>query len=121
MTTTVKTTRSTAAPDARMPGAAFGFPVPDMMMMGGWLSNAQALQLEWTSFVARRMEHDRRAMQRFARCRDLMEAAKVHQDWFSEAVLEYFEEGRRVAALAAEPTGAASTPKLRTVKVAAVA
>jgi hypothetical protein len=84
--------------------------MPDVM--NSWLSmaatNAQAMQTEWASFVARRLEHDRATMQRFAGCRDMIEAAKVQQDWFSEAVGSYLEEGRRFAAIAMEPTRAAA-------------
>jgi hypothetical protein len=84
--------------------------LPDMM--GSWFtaatSNAHALQTEWASFMARRLEHDRATMQRFAGCRDLIEAAKVQQDWFAEAMGAYLEEGRRIAAMTLEPTRAAA-------------
>ena len=106
--------------EARMPGGgAFALPdVPDMM--SGWMmlasGNAQAWQSEWTNFVARRMEQDRLAIQRFTRCRNLLEAAKVQQDWYSEAVASYLEEGRRFAAIAAEPTMAAQK-SMRVVQV----
>jgi hypothetical protein len=84
-------------------------PFPDFPdVMSNWMtaaaSNAQAIQTEWASFVARRLEHDRTTMQRFASCRDFMEAAKVQQDWFAEAMGSYLEESRRFAAIAMEPT-----------------
>jgi hypothetical protein len=87
-------------------GDAFALPdVPDMMT--GWVSltssNLQAWQTELTNFVARRLEQDRLTMQRLASCRDLMQAARVQQDWFADACVSYLEESRRLAAIAIEP------------------
>ena len=99
--------------EARTPGGdAFALPdLPDVMT--GWVSltssNMQAWQTELTNFVARRLEHDRVTMQRFATCRDLMQAARVQQDWFADAFASYLEESRRLAAIAIEPAAAAAT------------
>jgi hypothetical protein len=94
--------------------------LPDMM--GSWFtaatSNAHALQTEWASFMARRLEHDRATMQRFAGCRDLIEAAKVQQDWFAEAMGSYIEESRRFAAIALEPTKVAAGQTARYAEAA---
>lgn len=99
------TVRSTRAFEGR---EDIGALIPDMM--GGWLNmavaNTRAMQSEWASFLARRLEHDRVMMQRFAGCRDLMEAARVQQDWMAEATGAYLEEGRRIAAIAFESTKA---------------
>jgi hypothetical protein len=109
-----KTRKPPAAAGMRIPGGeAFALPdLPDMM--SGWVTlttaNARAWQAEWTNFVTRRMEHDRLTMQRFATCRDLMEAAKVQQDWMAEAATAYLEEGRRMAAIATEPALTRSRP-----------
>jgi hypothetical protein len=103
----LKTPKTVADMEAHSPGGdAFVFPdLPDMM--SGWMtlatSNLQAWQSEWTNFVATRIEHDRLTLQRLASCRDLMEAAKVQQDWFAEATASYLEEGRRFAAIASTP------------------
>jgi hypothetical protein len=99
--------------DARAPGGD-AFAVPDMPdVMTGWVSmtssNMQAWQTEVTNFVARRLEHDRLTMQRFASCRDLMQAARVQQDWFADAFAAYLEESRRLAAIAIEPATIAAT------------
>jgi hypothetical protein len=97
-------------------GDAFAMPdIPDMMT--GWVSmtssNMQAWQTELTNFVARRLEHDRLTMQRFASCRDLMQAARVQQDWFADALASYLEESRRLAAIAIEPATIAATKASR--------
>ena len=68
--------------------------------MTGWVSltssNMQAWQTgQLTNFVARRLEHDRMTMQRFASCRDVVQAARVQQDWFADAFASYLEESRR--------------------------
>jgi hypothetical protein len=115
MTAPVKTPKTLAELGAHNPGGdAFAFPVfPDVM--SGWMSlataNVQTWQSEWTNFIARRMEQDRLAMQRFASCRDILEVAKVQQDWFAETMAEYLSESRRLAAIAAEP---AKTPAAKT-------
>jgi Phasin protein len=99
--------------EARTPGGdAFVLPdLPDVMTR--WVSltssNMQAWQTEMTNFVARRFEHDRVTMQRFASCRDLMQAARVQQDWFADAFAAYLEESRRLAAIAIEPATVAAT------------
>jgi len=97
-------------------GDAFALPdIPDMMT--GWVSltssNMQAWQMELTNFVARRLEQDRLTMQRFADCRDLIQAAKVQQDWFADAFAAYLEESRRLAAIAIEPATIAATTARR--------
>ena len=97
-------------------GDAYALPdIPDMMT--GWVSlsstNMQAWQTELTSFVARRLEHDRMTMQRFASCRDLMQAARVQQDWFADAFAADLEESRRLAAIAIEPATVAATTMRR--------
>jgi hypothetical protein len=100
--------------DARTPGGD-AFALPDMMT--GWVSmtssNMQAWQTELTNFVARRLEHDRLTMQRFASCRDVMQAARVQQDWFADALASYLEESRRLAAIAIEPATIAATKASR--------
>ena len=108
-----KTPRTVDEIGAHAPGGeAFALPdIPDMMT--GWVSltstNMQAWQTELTSFVARRLEQDRLTMQRFASCRDLMQAARVQQDWFADAFAAYLEESRRLAAIAIEPATIAAT------------
>lgn len=103
--------------EAHHPGGdAFVLPdLPDMMT--GWVSltssNMQTWQTELTNFVARRLEHDRVTMQRFATCRDLMQAARVQQDWFADAFAAYLEESRRLAAIAIEPATVAATTARR--------
>ena len=103
--------------EAHAPGGdAFALPdLPDVMT--GWVSltssNMQAWQTELTSFVARRLEHDRMTMQRFASCRDMMQAARVQQDWFADAFASYLEESRRLAAIAIEPAAVAATTARR--------
>jgi hypothetical protein len=112
-----KTPRTPEEIEARSPGGdAFVLPdLPDMMT--GWVSltstNMQAWQTELTNFVARRLEHDRLTMQRFASCRDLMQAARVQQDWFADAFASYLEESRRLAAIAIEPATVAATTARR--------
>jgi hypothetical protein len=108
-----KTPRTADEIQAHSPGGdAFALPdIPDMMT--GWVSltstNMQAWQTELTNFVARRLEQDRLTMQRFASCRDLMQAARVQQDWFADAFAAYLEESRRLAAIAIEPATVAAT------------
>jgi hypothetical protein len=103
----LKTPKAVADMEAHSPGFdAFMFPdLPDMM--SGWMAlattNVHTWQTEWTNFVAARIEHDRATLQRLAGCRDLLEAAKVQQEWFAEATAAYLEEGRRIAAIAVTP------------------
>lgn len=111
-----RTSRTADEIEARSPGGdAFALPdFPDMMT--GWVSmtssSMQAYQTELTNFVARRLEHDRETMQRLSSCRDLMQAARVQQDWFADAFASYLEESRRLAAIAIEPaTAAAATAR----------
>lgn len=117
MAVSPKTPRSVDELDGRNPGGdAFAVPdIPDMMT--GWMSltssNLQAWQTELTNFMARRLEHDRLTMQRFAGCRDLAQAAKVQQDWFADACAAYLEESRRLASIAIEPATIAATSARR--------
>lgn len=112
MAVSPKTPRALDEIETRNPGGdAFALPdLPDMMT--GWMSltssNVQAWQTELSNFMARRLEHDRLTMQRFANCRDLVQAAKVQQDWFADAFAAYVEESRRLAAIAIEPATAMS-------------
>lgn len=113
MAVSPKTPRSVDEIEARNPGGD-AFAVPDLPdMMTGWMSitssNVQAWQTEMTNFMARRLEHDRQTMQRFAGCRDLVQAAKVQQDWFADAFAAYLEESRRLAAIAIDPAAIAAT------------
>jgi len=108
-----RTPRTADESEGHSPGGdAFALPdFPDMMT--GWVSmtssNMQAFQTELTNFVARRLEHDRATMQRLSSCRDLMQAARVQQDWFADAFASYFEESRRLTAIAIEPAAVAAT------------
>lgn len=122
MTAAVKTSKTAAGPESQTPGFdAFAFPdMPDVM--SGWLSmtstNVQAWQTEWTNFLARRLEHDRQTLQRFARCRDPIEAAKVQLDWSAETMAAYFDESRRLAAIATDTTHSAARKASRVPEVA---
>jgi hypothetical protein len=120
-----KTARPADDIGAHNPGGD-AFALPDMPdMMTGWMSmtssNMQAWQNELTNFWARRLEHDRLTMQRMAGCRDVMQAARLQQDWFADALASYLEEGRRLTAIAIEPAAAAATTARRGGRLAEIA
>lgn len=98
-----KTVKSLEQMEAKSPGGdAFVFPdMPDVV--SGWMqlatANLQTWQDEMTRFMGRRLERDRLTLQKFASCSNVLDAAKVQQDWFAEALADYLDEGRRLTVL----------------------
>ena len=75
------------------------------------------LMEEWTSFIARRVRQDARAMHQMLHCRDAAQVQKIQSAFFQRAADEYREEAARLNAilrsashLDVQPDGHAARP-----------